>query len=295
MIKITRLGHITLQTADLECQLAHYCEVIGLIVIAREPTRVHLASPTAGFALVLERADTPRCAKLTLEAGGGSDLPALEKALRARGLSPVASRDPAPGIGQALSITDPDGMVVEVALPAKLSERAITTTGIAVEKLGHVAFNVGDVQRSVDFYTQILGFRVSDWQGDFFAFLRCCTDHHNVNFLPGAQRKMHHAAYELTDWDHVKRACDDLARHRIRLIWGPLRHGVGHNISIYHRDPDGHIVEMFTEMDRMTNEELGYFDPRPWHEDRPQRPKVWEPCVETSNMWGIPTPQAFRD
>jgi hypothetical protein len=34
----------------------------------------------------------------------------------------------------------------------------------------------------------------------------------------------------------------------------------------------------------MHDEELGYFEPRPWHQDRPQRPKVWgddtPPCSE---------------
>ena len=31
-------------------------------------------------------------------------------------------------------------------------------------------------------------------------------------------------------------------------------------------------VEFFCEMDQMKDEKLGYFDPRPWHQDRPQRP-----------------------
>ena len=26
----------------------------------------------------------------------------------------------------------------------------------------------------------------------------------------------------------------------------------------------------------MKSEELGYFEPRRWHEDRPQQPKVWK-------------------
>jgi hypothetical protein len=42
----------------------------------------------------------------------------------------------------------------------------------------------------------------------------------------------------------------------------------------------------------MKNEELGYFEPRPWHVDRPQRPKVWEPGEWTSG-WGLP-PAAYH-
>ena len=45
-------------------------------------------------------------------------------------------------------------------------------------------------------------------------------------------------------------------------------------------------VEMFCDLDVMYDEELGYFEPRPWHEDRPQRPKVW-PADTWRAQWGF--------
>ena len=35
----------------------------------------------------------------------------------------------------------------------------------------------------------------------------------------------------------------------------------------------------------MKDEALGYYDPRPWHRDRPQRPKVWD--RHEGSMWGL--------
>jgi hypothetical protein len=35
----------------------------------------------------------------------------------------------------------------------------------------------------------------------------------------------------------------------------------------------------------MYDEELGFFERRPWHQDRPQRPKVWGDNTP-SNWWG---------
>jgi hypothetical protein len=35
------------------------------------------------------------------------------------------------------------------------------------------------------------------------------------------------------------------------------------------------------------DESLGYFDPRPWHRDRPQRPKVWGSDAPR-DIWGPP-------
>ena len=54
-----------------------------------------------------------------------------------------------------------------------------------IAKLGHVVLNVGDLQRSVKFYTQVLGFSVSDVYPTEtvpggMVFMRCNADHHGV-------------------------------------------------------------------------------------------------------------------
>ncbi len=152
-------------------------------------------------------------------------------------------------------------------------------------KFGHIAYQCPDVQGVVKFYRDMLGFRVSDWRSDFFAFLRCSRDHHTVNFLRDPKTAIHHIAFEVRDWSDIKRACDLLARNDILLTWGPIRHIIGHNIAIYHKNPDGVTIEFFCDMDQMFDEDLGFFEPRPWHQDRPQRPKVWGDDTR-SNWWG---------
>jgi catechol-2,3-dioxygenase len=144
------------------------------------------------------------------------------------------------------------------------------------------------------FYESALGFRWSDWIGDFFVFLRCNADHHAVNFLNASRPgQLHHFAFELQDAGHVAEACDTLSAHGIPLIWGPGRHGVGHNLFTYHADPDGNVVELFCDLDRMASEELGYYEPRPWHDELPQRPKRWTPDPTSANLWGPGPPEGF--
>ena len=53
------------------------------------------------------------------------------------------------------------------------------------------------------------------------------------------------------------------------------------------------MIEFFCELDKMVDEELGYFEPRPWHQDTPQRPKTWE-AGKTSNWGPPPTPEFHR-
>ena len=56
-----------------------------------------------------------------------------------------------------------------------------------------------------------------------------------------------------------------------------MRLGPGHNVAAPHRDHDDWIVEFYSRA-RPDEERRapGYFDPRPWHHDRPQQPKVWD-------------------
>ena len=52
-----------------------------------------------------------------------------------------------------------------------------------IGKVGHVVLQVSDLERSTAFYTQVLGFKVSDVYPEEMmpggmVFLRCHTDHH---------------------------------------------------------------------------------------------------------------------
>ncbi len=97
----------------------------------------------------------------------------------------------------------------------------------------------------------------------------------------------------LVDAGHMHRACDILGGQKVKILWGPVRHGPGHNVACYHRDPDGHIVELFYDLDSMTDEALGFWDPRPWHRDRPQRPRVWTGLPR--DVWGLPPSPEFLE
>jgi catechol-2,3-dioxygenase len=193
-----------------------------------------------------------------------------------------------------VTFEDPNGTVMEVFRRGELAGQRFPTKGIVPHKLGHVAFHVTDVKHVTKFYCDVLGFRESDWMADFFSFLRCGPDHHTINLMETGSNRHFHTAFELRDWGHMQTACDHLSVNGYKLLWGPGRHGIGHNLFAYHRAPNGLITELFAELDRM-NEDLGYFEPRPWHRDRPQKPKVWEKDPSASNLWGImPTDEMHK-
>ena len=294
LIDVKRIGHLTLETPDLERQVAYFTEVLGLGLVAKTASEAFLACPLDRYSVVLQKGSEAKCRSLAMQLAAGSNLGDVARRLGERGVTVAAKSDSGPDVGEVLSLIGPEGMTFELYNMVDGGEAA-PRAGIKPRKLGHVAFNVQDVQKTVDFFVDMLGFRVSDWMGDFFAFLRCGPDHHTVNFVHGTRTKMHHVAFEAQDWTHIKDACDFLGARRIPILWGPGRHPVGHNLFTYHHNPDGQIVELYAELDQMTDEASGAFDPRPWHEDNPQKPKVWTPGPFTSNLWGQPTPAAFRE
>jgi catechol 2,3-dioxygenase-like lactoylglutathione lyase family enzyme len=293
MIKARRLGHATLETPDLDRAIAYYTEVNGLVLSARDKGRAYLASKVGLLAVVLERAPRERLQRLAFEIAADTGIPEAARRLASHGLKGEVRSDAVPGIGKMLVIDDPKGTKIELFAEWAYLGSHHQVLGAGPLKLGHVAYVVEDPRAVADFYCRVLGFRVSDWIGDVFVFLRCNPDHHTVNFFCGPQLRMHHIAFELKDFAHMQAACELLAMRRMPIIWGPVRHGPGHNVAIYHRNCDDQIVEFYIELDQMKDEELGYFDPRPWHRDTPQRPKTWEVGTAAS-LWGPPPTPDFQ-
>jgi catechol 2,3-dioxygenase-like lactoylglutathione lyase family enzyme len=293
MIRVKKIAHATYETPDLDRQVEYYTEVLGLTLAEKGKDAAYLASTLDRHSVVLRQGGQAKCVRIGFQIGPDDDLGAFEKQTQAHGIKTQRKKDPDPSITDMVTFEDPKGTAMEVFKRGEFSGQRFPNKGIVPHKLGHVAFFVSDVKRTTDFYCDVLGFRVSDWMGDFFSFLRCGADHHTINLMQANEDRHFHTAFELRDWGHMLTACDYLSLSGYKLLWGPGRHGIGHNLFAYHRAPNGLITELFAQLDQM-NEELGYFEPRPWHRDRPQRPKVWAKDPSASNYWGIMPTEEMR-
>jgi len=292
MIKVLRIGHATFETPDLDKAIEHYTQVIGLSLAGRDGKRAFLATKIGQLAIELHQGSAVRCSKLSFEVAADADFGDLKKALAQHGVAADERNDSVPGLPKVLSFSDPKGTTIELFREWSTIGNHQQVVGAGVLKLGHVAFVTQNPREMAKFYGEVLGFRISDWIGDFFVFMRCNADHHAVNFITGKNIKMHHIAFELRDFSHMQTACDLFGERKIPIIWGPVRLGPGHNVAAFHRDHDDWVVEFYCELDQMKEEQLGYFDPRPWHHDRPQRPKVWDEKV-VAQIWGPPPTADF--
>ena len=129
-----------------------------------------------------------------------------------------------------------------------------------ITKIGHVVLKVRDLERSVEFYTKVLGFKVSDAYPDSMipgrmVFMRCNPDHHGIALVGGATREaegaeMHHLAFEVATIDEVLRARDHLRQHDVPIEFDGRRRA-GAQVAVEFRDPDNHMLEIFWGLDQV--------------------------------------------
>lgn len=144
-----------------------------------------------------------------------------------------------------------------------------------VRKLGHVVLKVRDLQRSVAFYTGVLGFRVSDVYPDTMmkggmVFLRCNADHHCLALVGGAKedgsaRELHHLAFEVATLEEVLRARAHLRKHNVKIDFDGRRRA-GCQVAVEFRDPDNHFLEIFWGLDQVGSDHR-VRPPEEWREE----------------------------
>jgi catechol 2,3-dioxygenase-like lactoylglutathione lyase family enzyme len=177
-----------------------------------------------------------------------------------------------PGGGYGFRCFDPHGHTLEISSDvASVKARELKRGESIPAVLSHVVLHTPDLKKSVNFYEEHLGFRVSDWLGDFMSFLRCNEVHHSIAFIPGPPC-LNHIAYEMRDVDEMMRGAGRLLKAKVTLKWGPGRHTAGNNTFSYFLDPVGNSLEYTAEVDRV--------------DDATWKPTVYPIGFEITDQWG---------
>jgi catechol-2,3-dioxygenase len=284
-VRVNRLGYVAFETPDVARLVEYYTKVLEFTLVEESSQGAFLTTGFDHHCVVVTRSETPKARTVTGYEIADS-LDDAQRRLREAGYPTERRSDIGPGTPDVLVLEEPS---TGTALHLMTSQEATGgwPTPLAPSKLGHVAAFTPNLQELEKFYKDLLGFKWADSMADFFVFLRCNADHHVANFMASADvQGMHHIAYEFRDPAHLLTMVDNLAKNGYRLMWGPGRHGPGHNLFTYHKDPDGNTIELFTQLDRVIDEEKGYWEPRPWHESFPMYPKTWEVDAAAANLWG---------
>ncbi|RMI32113.1 VOC family protein [Nocardia stercoris] len=131
-----------------------------------------------------------------------------------------------------------------------------------VRRLGHVVIQSTKYRETLDWYLRNLGLIVSDFlyypgqrqRGPVMSFIRCDqgsvpADHHTLALTLGPSNRYVHSAYQVADLDALAAGGEYLREQGYHRSWGIGRHIQGSQIFDYWRDPDGFMVEHFSDGD----------------------------------------------
>jgi catechol 2,3-dioxygenase len=139
---------------------------------------------------------------------------------------------------------------------------------MTVRRIGHIGLVARDLDRMVDFYCDVLGFKLSDRhvfpetspyrEG---AWLRCGTDHHAMSIFDrrtppeepstkGHAAALHHFAFEMPSFEALKHAAR-LVRELGLPLQGQRTGGPGNQLRLYFWDPEDNIIELYWELDQV--------------------------------------------
>jgi catechol 2,3-dioxygenase-like lactoylglutathione lyase family enzyme len=282
--KVFRLGYVALATANVERTREHYLETIGLTQTGKgDDGSVFLSLGYDHHNIVLTPSDRKALLHLGFQLSPGISIAEFAQRARAFGLVAEIKTDSQPGIPELVEVEGPGRNIFQFYSAMEAPAPGFNRIAGAPLRLGHAAVVSSEGEKLVKFYEEFLGFWYTDDIQGIATFLTCNRDHHVINVVNAPDSRLHHIAFELKDTAYHVVAADNLRAAGIKQLWGPSRHTAGHNIAGYHYDPDKLIVELYTEMDQFIPE-LGFHEPRPWHEHLPMRPRTWQ--LSELNAWG---------
>ncbi len=283
VIKVRDLAWLEFEKPDLG-RAAAFARAFGFTTVLHTDDELHLRGTDAGSPCVLvRRGPRSRFVGPAFAAHDAADVERLAAATGAR-----TGRLPEALGGIAAQLTDPRGIPVRVVagthelaeLPAQRPHtfnfghdlhRANATQRpprepARVQRLGHLVLQSAAYLRSLDWYLHHLGLIVSDFlyyagqreRGPVMSFIRCDrgatpADHHTLALVLGPSDRYVHSAYQACDLDAIAAGGEHLRELGYRRSWGIGRHIQGSQIFDYWRDPDGLLVEHYSDGDRFDN------------------------------------------
>jgi catechol 2,3-dioxygenase-like lactoylglutathione lyase family enzyme len=133
-----------------------------------------------------------------------------------------------------------------------------------ITKVGPVSLFVEDVDRAENFYTERLGFVLSEetvYRGARCVFLRCGAEHHSVGLFPKELRRTlglsgHTTCMsfgvEVASYAQLREAVGFLKEHGVTFIDSiPPELYPGIDYSAFALDPDGHCIQLYYYMEQI--------------------------------------------
>jgi len=264
---VSSLGYIGFDVSDLSSWKSFGIDFLGLAMVSEEAETIKFRNDERAWRIAVHKGDQNDIAYVGFEVANADALATIRGELEN---ADVAIEDVSQGMRELRGVKDlivcrdPEGLQIEIFYGA--IERfedpfrsSCVTSGFVTgdQGLGHIVFQAKDQARMHDFYSRILGFKLSDTidlhiSPDFtvnLEFFHCNRRHHTLALAPAidpAGKKLHHFMLEVASFDDVGLALERLQPCGIKLSSTLGRHTNDHMISFYAVTPSGFSVEFGT-------------------------------------------------
>ena len=252
---IRALGYIGIDVGHID-EWRSYAGMLGTMVVDSGDGGFRIKIDDRPYRVIVQPADgteglafagweLPDAAALT---EAGAELEKAGHAVRPGTAEERAGR----GVRGLLHTVDPGGFRLELFHgPIHDHHRFVSPTGVSGFVtgdlgLGHIVLGTTDFREAVHFYTEILGFRVSDYMNagdDDVVFTHCNPRHHSLALVPAPESQLYHFMLEVETVDDVGYALDRHERAGAPISMGLGRHPNDRMLSFYSRSPSGFDVE----------------------------------------------------
>lgn len=245
-----RLGYVILQVDDLDAATDMFVNQVQLQINEKTPDAVYLGSGHDHHWVVLRSdPDAPRGLRtLGFELDPAVTVDQARTVLDDAGVpyehsaAPVAEHR----VDQLLLLADPDGFGIELYRGMLSTPWPGSPKWVQLQRILHTAIAVGDLDKSLHFYTQVLGLRESDWIEETSVFLHATDRYHHSLVLqarPGPPR-VDHLCFQTQTFDDVMRARAIVQRSGHPLRDDLLKHAPSGSIGFYFEGiPEGLGIE----------------------------------------------------
>ncbi len=274
--RVSDLHYVGLAVPDLAAERAFFGGTWGLTEVGEIDGKIYFAAEGSPHPYVIRlREDAEKKTDIIgFSADSSAIVDQLFAQVTASGARIIAAPGPAegPAGGYAFRFFDPDGRAIEVICDSRQRAHRTLAKGEAIPiGLSHIVLHTPDIQPLAAFYEDVLGFRLSDWIGQFMVFLRCNPVHHRLAILPGPPA-LNHVAFDVSSVDELMRGLARMTDKGVALQWGPGRHTAGNNTFSYYLTPNGNAVEYTSDLEEV--------DEETW------QPTVYDATPAVTDQWG---------